>query len=296
MTTAKRRGLRDSQIGLILIFPAAVIFCIIILYPLINAVFMSFTDRSLIKPATAFTGIENYIKLFKDNNFSGLLINTFIFVFFSTVLSFILGFIWAVVLNTKFRFAELFRGISLVNWIFPGVAIGYLWIWMFHGEYGLVNGLLRLFGITDKNINWPGQMNTAMMVVIIARVWSMMPFNMAFILGGLQGVSADQVEAARIDGAGNICTFLYIVLPEMKSIISLILILGSISNLQSFDLIYVMTAGGPARATTTFSIEVYRNAFKFYNLGYASAIGVIWALLLGIVSILYIRQIRENEA
>jgi multiple sugar transport system permease protein len=187
------------------------------------------------------------------------------------------------------------RGITLVNWIFPSVAIGYLWIFIFHGEYGFVNGLLGLLGIINKNINWPGQINTAMAVVIIARVWSMMPFNMAFILGGLQGVSIDQLEAARIDGSGNIRSFFHVVLPGMKGIISLILILGSISNLQSFDLIYIMTAGGPARATTTFAIEVYRNAFKFYNLGYASAIGIIWALLLGVISILYIRQIQGAE-
>jgi multiple sugar transport system permease protein len=119
---------------------------------------------------------------------------------------------------------------------------------------------------------------------------------MAFILGGLQGISTDQLEAARIDGAGNIRSFLSIILPEMKSIISLILILGSISNLQAFDLIYIMTDGGPARATTTFSIEVYRNAFRYYNLGYAATIGVIWALLLGIISIVYVRQIQESEA
>jgi multiple sugar transport system permease protein len=142
MTGTKRRGIRESQIGLLLALPGMIVFCIIILYPLINAFFMSFTDRSLIRPRVNFVGIENYIQLFKDSNFPGLVKNTIVFVFFSTTLSFTLGFIWAIVLNTKFRLAELFRSITLVNWIFPGVAIGYLWIWIFHGEYGVVNGLL----------------------------------------------------------------------------------------------------------------------------------------------------------
>jgi len=295
MIKSKKWGIQDKHIGFFLALPGLMVFCIIILYPLINGIFMSFTDKSLMRVESNFIGLRNYRELFTNSDFISLLINTFIFVLFTTAFSFLLGFVWAIILNTKFRLAEFLRGITLVNWIFPGVAIGYLWIWIFHGEYGLINGVLRILNITDRNINWIGQTTTAMMVVILARIWSLLPFNMAFILGGLQGISMDQLEAAHIDGAGNIRTFLWIIVPEMKNIITLILILGSISNLQAFDIIYVMTAGGPARATTTFSIEVYRNAFKYYNFGYAATIGVIWALLLGIISIVYVKQIKESE-
>jgi multiple sugar transport system permease protein len=105
----------------------------------------------------------------------------------------------------------------------------------------------------------------------------------------------DQMEAVRMDGAGNLRAFWHIVLPEMKGIISLVLILGTISNLQHFDLIWVMTEGGPARATTTFSIEVYRNSFKYYNMGFAASVGIVWAVLLGCFSMVYVRRVQEGE-
>ena len=291
----KRNNLDSGQTGFLLALPAIAVFCVIILYPFINSISMSFTNRSLLSPITRFIGLENYLLLFSDPNFLGVVKNTGFFVLCATLLPFTLGFIWAIILNTKFRFSELIRGITLVNWIIPGVAIGFLWMWIFHGEYGVFNSVLRLLGLIDKNINWLGNSATAMPVVVIARTWQMLPWYMAFLLGGLQGISMEQMEAARMDGAGNIRGFLHIILPEMKGIITLVLILGTIGNLQHFDLIWVMTEGGPARATTTFSIEVYRNSFKYYNMGFAAAVGTVWALLLGCFSMVYIRRVKEGE-
>jgi multiple sugar transport system permease protein len=293
--SGKGKRISAGQTGILLAIPAMAVFFVIILYPFINSIFMSFTDRTLLSPAVAFTGLENYARLFKANDFFVILKNTVVFVICATLLPFILGFIWAVILNTKFRFSELLRGMTLVNWIIPGVAIGFLWMWIFHGEYGVLNGFLRFLGISRENINWLGRTETAMIGVAVARTWQMLPWYMAFLLGGLQGVSPDQLEAARMDGAGNLRSFFYIILPEMKGIISVVLILGTIGNLQHFDLIWVMTEGGPARATTTLSVEVYRNAFKYYNMGQAAAIGSVWALLLGCFSFIYVRRIGEGE-
>jgi multiple sugar transport system permease protein len=288
-----KKRISPEQTGLLLALPAMAVFCVIILYPFINSVVMSFTNKSLLLPASVFIGFENYLQLFQDINFPGVLKNTAVFVIAATLLPFTLGFIWAIILNTKFRFSELLRGITLVNWIIPGVAIGFLWMWIFHGEYGIFNGILKLLG--GDNINWLGSSKTAMAAVVIARTWQMLPWYMAFLLGGLQGISMDQLEAVRMDGAGNLRAFFYIILPEMKGIISLVLILGTIGSLQHFDLIWVMTEGGPARATTTFSIEVYRNAFKYYNMGFAAAVGTIWAILLGCFSFVYLRRVHEGE-
>jgi multiple sugar transport system permease protein len=290
----KRKGLSAGQTGVLLVLPAMAVFCVIILYPFVNSVIMSFTNNSLLSSVSAFIGFENYLRFFQDINFFGVLKNTAAFVLAATLLPFTLGFIWAVILNVKFRFSELLRGITLVNWIIPGVAIGFLWMWIFHGEYGVFNGVLKLLGMTGGNINWLGSSKTAMAAVVIARTWQMLPWYMAFLLGGLQGISMDQLEAVRMDGAGNLRAFFYIILPEMKGIISLVLILGTIGNLQHFDLIWVMTEGGPARATATFSIEVYRNAFKYYNMGFAAAVGTVWAILLGCFSFVYLRRVREG--
>lgn len=290
-----RRRMTDAQVGVLLILPGLAVFCAIILYPFINAILMSFTDKSLLNSTYEVIGAENYRKVFSDPYFKKTLLTTILFVLGSTILPFILGFAWAIVLNQGFQGAELLRGVTLVNWIIPGTAIGFLWSWIFNGQYGILNAILVNTGLMDKGVAWLGQPNTALICVIIARTWQMLPWYMAFLLGGLGGVPLDQVEAARVDGAGNLQVFLHVVLPSMKTILLLILILGTIGNLQHFDLPWTMTQGGPARATTTLSIDVYTTAFKNWNMGKAATIGTIWAILLGLFSFVYLKQVKDAD-
>lgn len=287
--------LTDRQVGFLLVVPGLAVFAAIILYPFVDAVLMSFTDRSLLYPDYDWVGLSNYIKVFKDPYFVPTLLTTAIFVVLATLIPFVLGFIWAILLNQGFKGSELMRGLTLVNWIIPGIAIGFLWSWIFNGQYGVLNGLLTNLGILDKGVAWMGQTQTALLCVVVARSWQMLPWYMAFLLGGLQGVSMDQIEAARIDGAGNWQTFLHVVLPQMRSIVTLVLVLGTIGNLQHFDLPWTMTEGGPARATTTLSIEVYTTAFKNWDMGKAATVGTIWALLLACFSFVYLRQVNESD-
>lgn len=289
------RGLTDKQTGFLLVLPGLTLFVAIILYPFISAVCMSFTDKSLMFPDSQFIGIANYQKVFSDPYFGKTLLTTLEFVLLSTLLPFTLGLIWAIDLNQKFRGSEFLRGVTLVNWIIPGTAIGFLWSWIFNGQYGILNALLKGVGIIDKDTAWLGQVQTALFCVVIARTWQMLPWYMAFLLGGLQGVSMEQIEAARMDGANNLQAFLKIIVPSMKSIMSLVLILGVIGNLQHFDLPWTMAQGGPARATTTLSIEVYKTAFKNWNLGKAATIGTVWAILLSLFSFIYLKRVNESD-
>lgn len=287
--------LTDRQVGFLLVVPGLAVFAAIILYPFVDAVLMSFTDRSLLYPDYDWVWLENYVKVFKAPYFLPTLGTTALFVVLATLIPFVLGFIWAILLNQGFKGSELLRGLTLVNWIIPGIAIGFLWSWIFNGQYGVLNGLLTNLGILDKGVSWMGQTQTALLCVVIARSWQMLPWYMAFLLGGLQGVSTDQIEAARIDGAGNWQTFLHVVLPQMRSIVTLVLALGTSGNLQHFDLPWTMTEGGPARATTTLSIEVYTTAFKNWDMGKAATVGTIWALLLACFSFVYLRQVNESD-
>ena len=289
------RGLTDKQTGFLLVLPGLTLFVAIILYPFISAVCMSFTDKSLMFPDSQFIGIANYQKVFSDPYFGKTLLTTLEFVLLSTLLPFTLGLIWAIDLNQKFRGSEFLRGVTLVNWIIPGTAIGFLWSWIFNGQYGILNALLKGVGIIDKDTAWLGQVQTALFCVVIARTWQMLPWYMAFLLGGLQGVSMEQIEAARMDGANNLQAFFKIIVPSMKSIMSLVLILGVIGNLQHFDLPWTMAQGGPARATTTLSIEVYKTAFKNWNLGKAATIGTVWAILLSLFSFIYLKRVNESD-
>lgn len=268
-------GLTDSQVGFLLILPGLTVFIAIILYPFIDAVLTSFTDRSLIYPAMHWVGLKNYVKVLSDPYFGKTLLTTMTFVIGSTILPYVLGMIWAIVLNEKFRGSEFLRGVTLVDWIIPGTAIGFLWSWIFNGQYGILNNFLLKLGIIQAGIPWLGQNGTALLCVIIARTWQMLPWYMAFLLGGLQSVPLDQVEAAHIDGAGNWRTFWRVVLPNMKQTAVLVFVLGIIGNLQHFDLPWTMTQGGPARATTTLSIEVFTTAFKNWDMGKAATVGTI---------------------
>lgn len=296
MAGIRRQGrLTDPQVGFLLVVPGLAVFCGIILYPFISAILMSFTDKSLLMPDSKFVGLANYIRIFTDPYFFKTLWVTSVFVILSTIFPFTLGLIWAIILNQKFKASEFLRGVTLVNWIIPGTAIGFLWSWIFNGQYGILNGLLMKLGIIDNGISFLGQTGTALLAVVIARTWQMLPWYMAFLLGGLQSVPMDRIEASRIDGANNWQCFRLIILPSMKQIAFLVLALGAIGNLQHFDIPWTMTQGGPARATTTLSLEVYRTAFKNWKLGQAATVGTVWAVLLACFSFVYLRQVNESD-
>ena len=295
MHSIRNGRLSDRQVGVLLILPGLAVFAAIILYPFVDAILMSFTDRSMIYPNYSWVGLDNYKKVFQDPYFGKTLWTTVLFVVGSTVLPYVLGMFWAVVLNQGFRGSEFLRGVTLVNWIVPGTAIGFLWSWIFNGQYGILNSLLKALGILDTGISWLGQPGTALLCVIIARTWQMLPWYMAFLLGGLQSVSLEQVEAAHIDGANNLQTFFRVILPGMKQTALLVFVLGLIGNLQHFDLPWTMAQGGPARATTTLSIEVYTTAFKNWNMGKAATVGAIWAVILACFSSIYLRLNRDED-
>lgn len=284
----------DKTVAILLILPALAIFLTVILYPFLNSVLMSFTNRSLLTPEWRYVGLSNYARVLADPGFRQTVANTVIFVFFSTLIPFSLGLIWAIILNTKFRGAGFLRGVTLVDWIIPGASISFLWSFAFDANHGVFNAILHDLGLISTNINWLGQGGTAMMAVIIARSWQMLPWYMAFLTGGLQGVAKEQIEAARMDGAGNIRVFTKVIWPSMKAIVGIVVVLGTIGNLQHFDIPQVMTGGGPAGATTMFSTAVYRQAFSSYKTGTAATYGTIWAILLAGFSAFYLKRTAED--
>ena len=186
--------LTDNQVGVLLILPGLAVFAAIILYPFVNAILMSFTDRSLLFPNYNWIQLDNYKKVFGDPYFTKTLVTTALFVLGSTIFPYTLGLLWAIVLNQGFRGSEFMRGVTLVNWIIPGTAIGFLWSWIFNGQYGILNNILQSLGVLETGIPWLGQTGTALLCVVIARTWQMLPWYMAFLLGGLQSVPKDQIK------------------------------------------------------------------------------------------------------
>ena len=201
---------------------------------------------------------------------------------------FLLGFGLAVVLNTRFRFRGIVRAAAMVPWVTPGVLIGLIWRWLYDGDYGVINDLLKRMGFLTRGIAYLSRVDTALPAAIFSVVWQGIPFFALMLLAALQGVSTEMYEAADIDGANFFQKLFYITIPSIRNTIYVTLLLRVIWVANSIDIIQNMTAGGPAYATQTIGIYVYQKA-RVLNLGYASALAVIMTIILLAVSVPYLR-------
>lgn len=287
--SSSRLGLRltDSQVGILLLLPALILFVLVIMYPLLNSMWIGFLDKSLIWPGEEFVGFENIEKVLR-RDFVEILTTTLVFTIGATILPFVIGFAVALVLNAPIRGRALLRGLFLLPWLVPAVVVSFLWMWIFNANYGVLNGILRNLGLISENINFLGDQTLAMWAVIIAKSWNTFPWIAIMILAGLQTIPNELYEAAAIDGANRWQQFWKVTVPQLRGVIITVILLSFIWNFQHFETIYVMTTGGPAGATTTFSIAVYQQAFEAFDLGRAGAIGLLWMAMLSIIVGVYL--------
>lgn len=289
-----RFRLSDTQFGILLAMPALALFAAITIYPLFTSMVQGLLDKSLLWPGQEYVGLDN-IKAVLDKNFEALLRTTLTFTVYATLVPFLIGFAVALILNSSIRGQGLLRSLFLLPWLIPAVVVSFLWMWIFNANYGVLNGFLRQTGLISENINWLGQRERAMFAVIIAKSWNTFPWMAVMILAGLQTIPRELNEAAAIDGANRVRVFRHITIPQLRGIFGTVLLLSFIWNFQHFETIYVMTTGGPAKATTTFSVAVYKTAFQKFDLGQAGAIGILWMALLSVIVALYLKFATDNE-
>ncbi|HML21636.1 MAG TPA: sugar ABC transporter permease [Aggregatilinea sp.] len=296
MNTARTPHFRisDTQFGILLALPALALFAAITIYPLLSSMYQGLLDKSLLYPGQEFVGLDNIQAILQDD-FTPLLRTTLTFTIYATILPFVVGFAIALIMNSSIRGQALLRSLFLLPWLLPTVVVSFLWMWIFNANYGVLNGLLRVTGLIQENINWLGHPQRAMIAVIIAKTWNTFPWIMVMLLAGLQTIPKELHEAAAIDGAGRMRTFRHVTLPQLRGIIGTVLLLSIIWNFQHFETIYVMTTGGPAKATTTFSVAVYKAAFQKFDLGEAGAIGILWMILLSVVVAIYLKFGTDND-
>lgn len=280
--------LSNAAFGLLLALPAVALFAVVILYPLINSMVMAFYDKSLVFPEETFVGLKN-VQRALSREVLPLLSRTLVFTFGSTLLPFVIGFGMALLLNIPMRLRGFLRGALLLPWLIPSVVVSFLWMWLFDGNYGVINGILRQTGLITTNINFLGENTLAMTAVIIAKAWNTFPWIGVLLLAALQTIPAELYEAASLDGASVFQRFRNVTIPQVRGVMGVAFLLSFIWNFQHFETIYVMTNGGPAKATTTFAVAVYDTAFKAYDLGKAGAIGLIWMALLSVIVVIYLR-------
>lgn len=276
--------------------PTLGILGLVIGYPIVKAASLSVTETSLLRPNDSeFVGFQNFINLFRDDLFWDSLGTTFIWTFGSVTASYLIGLALALALNEPFFGRSLVRGLVLIPWVTPGVVVGLLFLFIYNSESGVVNQVFNQLGIIDGPVAWIGSSQTALASVMVANIWSQVPFYMLALLAGLSSLPEDLTEAARLDGASRWQRFSNITFPHLRGVTVVTTALMIIWNFNAFDLIWAMTQGGPITSTTTLSVLVYRVAFDSQNLGYAGAIGVVWMLILLIIAIFYIRAMEGGR-
>lgn len=293
-TGRRPRRLSDGMFALLLTAPGLALLAAVVVYPLITALITAFYKQSLVEPGREFVGFQNIVDVL-TGEFFPLLTQTLVFTLGTTIAPFVIGFGLALALNTRIRGAKVLRGLMLIPWLIPGVVVSFLWMWIFNANYGVLNAALETVGLIDSPQAWLANPTTAMIAVIVAKTWQSFPWMMVMLLAGLQTVPIELHEAAEIDGAGTIRRFFSITVPRMSGIIGLVILLEFIWNFQHFDIIYVLTGGGPAGSTQTFATAVYETAFDGFDLGHAGAIGLLWMILLMALVVVYVRLSEKGE-
>lgn len=279
------------------IMPVFILLLLMFGYPLINSFIMAFENYNLSTPNDIkFNGLSNFINLFSDSDILLVIKNSFIYVIASVAGQFILGMTLALALKKNFPGRGLYQSIVFLPWAFSAFVIGLMFRWSFNGQYGVVNDLLLKFGLITNRIAWLGTPGLSLFVVILAMIWMGVPFFAIMDLAALQSIPSDVYEAADIDGCGTIRKFFSITLPYIKPTVIMTLLLRTIWIFNSFDLIVVITNGGPASTSQTLPSFMYTRAFASYDFGLAAALGIILMLVLAVYSVIFLRITNYNKA
>lgn len=269
--------------GYILIAPAMFFVFVFLLLPLLAAFGISFLSWNLVNPPD-FVWIANYKRIFSDPVAIKTFLNTFYFTFVSVPSSIVLSLILAVLLNQKIRGKSFFRTAYYLPVISSTVAVSMIFLWIFNTHYGLLNRFLSLFNI--PKIYWLTDPRYAMIAVIIVTIWKSLGFNILIFIAALQDVPKDLHDVAALDGAGGLQKFFYIIIPLITPAIFFTIIIGFINSFQSFDLVYNMTKGGPARATYLVGYYIWEQAFTYLRMGYGASIAFVLFLMVLIFTLL----------
>lgn len=280
-----------KSLGWMLSLPALLAILGIVFIPILQSLGQSFFNRDLSRPQNdAFIWFQNYGVLLKDARFLNSLITTFRFSLISVIIELILGISIAVVLNQNFVGRGFVRGLMILPWAMPSVVNAAMWKWIYNADYGALNALLNQLGIIQQYQVWLSDPVWANALMILANVWKETPFTVLMVLAALQTIPDDLYEAARVDGASAWQTFLRITMPLIFPVVMMVSILQFIWGFQTFDLITIVTGGGPFSSTEVITLRVYATTFRSLRFGYGSAMAYLTALCVLIPVVIYIRS------
>jgi len=295
IATRKRLSLdaKYSILGAILIAPTILVFCTIIVYPLIAAIYLSLFSIYTPTMEGQWVGFDNYAQLLASGEFWRSLLNNIIWTAGTLSLQLVFGILVALMLHQNMLFRSLARSLILFPYFLSTVVAVLIWRWMFNDLYGVLNHLLMWAGILDMPVDWLGSMPNAMVSLIFIGAWKYFPFVVIVVLARLQSIPESLYEAATMDGAGRFARFIDITLPQLKDVLIVIILLRTIWDFKEFDLIYLLTGGGPIISTQTLPLMVYREAFALNQMGNASAVAVLMMLIMLVFMTLYLRKTED---
>lgn len=294
MSDARRAHLRKNGTWSALLFlsPTAIVAAVFLVFPLLFSFYLSFHTWNMFGTGAAYVGMANYAAIMRNPEFWSVLRNTTVYTLGTIPLNMSIALLAAVMLNRKIAGKRILRTALFAPVVMSPVAAAVIWRWVYEPNFGLLNYCLSLFGI--PTVNWLNDPTAAMFALIVMGVWKSFGVNMVLFSAGLQGIPAHYYEAAEIDGAGLWRKFWSITLPLLSPTTFFVLVMSVIGSFQVFDTVYVLTSGGPLGSTKVLVFYLYEHAFKFFDMGYASAVAyVLFAIIFGL-TLLQIRLLKRN--
>lgn len=289
---------RYDNIGLLYALPAFLYMLFFVGYPIVSNLILSLqnvTVRNLVRGSRDFIGFDNYIKLMHDTVFLRAMFNTLLFTVSCLVVQFVIGFALALLFQKDFSFARPVRGLLMIPWMIPMTVTALIFKFMFSTDVGIINYFLKSAGLITENIQWLTSPATAMTAVIIANIWIGIPFNTILISTGLTTIPLELYESAAIDGANGRQKFFKITLPLMRTTIESLLVLGFIYTFKVYDMVYVMTGGGPVNSTHLLSTYSYKLSFEMFQYSLGSSAANVLLVILLLVGVVYLKITMKGE-
>ena len=298
-TTRRRRYLPDSAVGWAMVAPTVLFLIAIFAYPLISTALTSLQKVKLQNPGkSTFIGLENYTDFLGAPPFWQAVGRTAYFTVMSVGLELVLGLAIAAFINRRFAGWRFLRLAIIIPWAVPTIAVATMFRWIYNADYGALNGLLFQLGAIDKYVPWLNDPFAAMNWVIVADVWHSTPFVVLIAMAAMAGIPNELYEAARIDGAGKWQSWWRITMPMLRGAILVVLVVRTVEAFRVFDIIYILTGGGPANGTLVISYVAYQETFRFFSLGRGAAVSFLISLFVLLAAMVYLKllSVRQGEA
>lgn len=289
--------MNNERIKYLLLAPALILISVITIYPLLNSFWISLHDWDLKKSVELgdFVGIENYTRAFSDKYFWNSVFITLVFVVSTVVITLVLSFLVALLLSGNSKFLQFVRAIIIIPFAISPALVGYSWKFMLNPEYGLFHKIAGTLFPFLQDIVWLGTSFTSLLALISVTVWIWLPFMSLMFISGLIGIPDEVYEAAKVDGATRLQTLYKITLPLMKPIILISSILMTMFTLKVFDPVVTLTQGGPGNSTEVLNFFIYKNAFRYFDMGYSAALGYILAMITIVFVVIYMRKLSKGD-